>query len=106
MVLPLVSSPRVQEQSGRANMVLIAVDAWPVGSEPPAAGGVRISTGERYNFVASALLSIRASSQQGRAAGSFVMPKLVELVGLASTLFAEELSSCFARPYAASSICL
>ena len=80
------------------------VKAVLAGSKPPAAGGVRISTGESHGFGASAPLSARASSVQGKAGGSAIMPKLIELIGPASTLFAEELSPCFARSAAASSV--
>ena len=71
-------------------MVLIAVAAVSVGSKPPAAVGVRISTGERHSFSASPPLSTRASSLNIQRAGdSAIMPKLVKLVGPSSTL-AEE----------------
>ena len=36
LVLYSVSSPRLQEKSGRGNMVVIAVEAVPAGSRPPA----------------------------------------------------------------------
>ena len=66
----LVSSSRVEEGSGRENMVLITVEPVPAGSKPPVAIRVRISTGERQGFDAAAPLSIRASSlAQGRAGG-------------------------------------
>ena len=78
LVLSLVSSPRAQEGSGRKNMVLIAVEAVPAGNKPPAAVGVRISTGERQSFGSSASLSTMASSLQGRAEGSVESsPKLI-----------------------------
>ena len=41
-----------------------------MGSKPPAAVSVRISTGERHGFGAAAPLSTMASSLQGRAGGS------------------------------------
>ena len=75
LVLSLVSSPRVQEESGRENMVLITVEAVRKGSKPPAAVSVRISTGERQSFGASAPVSTRTSSLRGRAEGSLVMLK-------------------------------
>ena len=96
LVLVSVFSPRLQEKSDRRKMVLIAVEAVPVGNRPPATVSLRISTGERHGFGASAPLSIRTSSLQGRAGGSAVMLKLDELVGPASILFAEQLSPCFA----------
>ena len=46
-------------------MVIVAVEAVPVGSKPPAAVRVRISAGERHGFGAS----IRASSLELRRAG-------------------------------------
>ena len=63
-------------------MVLIAAEALQAGSKPPAADGVRISTGQRHGFGASAPLSIRVSSLQGRAGGSVELsPKLVRHIG-------------------------
>ena len=52
-------------------MVLIAVEAVPAGSKPPAAVSVRIFTGERHSFDAAAPLSTRESSlqQQDRVRG-------------------------------------
>ena len=85
-------------------MVIVAVETVPVGSKTLATGGVRISTSKRHGFGASAPLSTRASFLQGRAGGSAIMPKLVELVGPLSTLFAKELSPYFARSAAASSV--
>ena len=43
LVLSLVFSPRVQEESGREKMVLIAVEAVPAGSMPPAAVNTCVS---------------------------------------------------------------
>ena len=77
-------------------MVLIDIEVVLAGSRPPAAVSVRISAGERQGFGASVTLSTRTSSLRGRARGSAVMPKLVELVGPASTPFGEQLSPCFA----------
>ena len=77
-------------------MVLIAVEAVPVGSKPPAVVGVQIFTGERHGFDASAPLSTRASSLQRRAGGSAIIPKLVKLVESPSTL-TEELPPFFTR---------
>ena len=84
-------------------MVLIAVEAVLAGSKPPVAVSVRISTGGRHDFGAAALLSTKTSYLRGRAGGSAVMLKLVELVGPVSTLLAEQLSPCFARFAAVSS---
>ena len=69
-------------------MIIVAVEAVPAGSKPPAAVSVYISTGERHDFGAAAPLPTMTSSlQQGRAGGSAVMPKLAELVGPVLTLF-------------------
>ena len=64
-------------------MVLVAVEFVPAESTPPAAAGVSISKGERYDFGAAALLPTRVSSlEQGRARGPVKSsPKLVELSG-------------------------
>ena len=84
--------------------VLVAVEAVPAGSKPPAAVSVRISTGERHGFGAAAPLSTRTPSlQQGRARGSMESsPKLFRHIGSGST-WAEELSSLITRSAAASS---
>ena len=58
-------------------MVLVAVEAMPAGSKPPAAVGERISNGERHDFGAAAPFSTKASSLQGGAGGSAFTPKLV-----------------------------
>ena len=81
-------------------MVLVAVEAVPAGSKPPATISVCISKGERHGFGAAALLSAKASSLQGRSA---VLPKLVKLVGPISTFLAEELSPTCVASYAATS---
>ena len=67
-------------------VILVAVEALPVGNKPPTAVSVRISTGKRHDFGAAAPLSTKTSSQRRRAGGSAFMPKLVELVGSAWTL--------------------
>ena len=67
-----------------------------MGDKSPAAVGVRISKGERHDFGAGALFLTKMSSLQGKAGGSAFTPKLVELVGPAWILFAEQLSPCFA----------
>ena len=79
-------------------MVLVAVEAFPVGSKPPAAFGVRISKGERHDFGAVAPLLTRAPSLEQEISGSPVKspPKLVELLGSGSTRFAEKLLPFFA----------
>ena len=87
-------------------MVLVAVEAIPAGSKPPAAVNVRISTGERQDFGAATPLSTTVSSLQRRAGGSVESsPKLVRHIdGPASTLFAEQLYPCFVGSAAASSV--
>ena len=61
---------RHQEKSDQENVALIAVQAVLAGSKPTAAVDVRISTGERHDFGATAPLSTRASCLvQGRAGG-------------------------------------
>ena len=78
-------------------MILVAVRALPAESKPPVAVRVRISTSERHGFGTAAPLSTRGLSfVQGRAGGYAFMLKLVELVGLAWNLFAEQLFPCFA----------
>ena len=77
-------------------MVLVAVKVLPVGNKPPAAIGVRISKGKRHDFSAAAPFSTKRSSLQGRAGGSAFMPKMVEQIGPAWTLFAEKIFLCFA----------
>ena len=78
----------------------------PVGSKPPAAVSMRISTDERHGFGAAAPLPTMASSLQGRAGGLVESsPKLARHIGgPASTLFVEQLSPCFACSAAASSV--
>ena len=79
-------------------MVFIAVEAVPARSKPPAAVGVRISTGEEHGFGATAPLSTSASFlEQGRA-GSPVesSPKLVRHIGSVS-ICAGELSPSITR---------
>ena len=62
-------------------MFVSDVEAGPVSSKPPAGVDMRISTGERHNFGASAPSSTRASSPHivGRAGVSVnsSSPKLV-----------------------------
>ena len=79
-------------------MVLVSVEVVPAGSKLPMAVGVRISKGERHDFGVAAPLPIRLSSLEQKRAGGSVKPspKLVKLVGLAWTLFAEQLSPYFA----------
>ena len=85
-------------------MVLVSVETLSAGSKPPAAVHVHISTGERHDFGAAALLSTRASSlEQGRAGGPVKLSsKLVRRIGSVSTC-AEESSSLITRSAAAAS---
>ena len=75
-------------------MVLVSAEVVPAESKPPAAVVVRTFKGERHDFGAAAPFSTMTSSLQDKAGDSAFTPKLVELVGLAWTLFAEHLSSC------------
>ena len=79
-------------------MVLVAVEAVPAGSKPPAAVSVHISPSESHDFGAAAPLSTRASFlEQGRARGPVEpSPKLGRHIGSGLTWFAEHLSPCFA----------
>ena len=72
-----------------------------MGSKPPVAVGVRILKSERHDFGAAAPLSTKTSSLRGRVGGSAFTPKVVELFGPDRTLFAEQLSPCFASTAAA-----
>ena len=68
-----------------------------MGSKSTAAVVVRISKDRRHHLGAASALSSTTSSLQGRAGGSAIMPKLVELViGRGSTRQAEKLSLCIA----------
>ena len=87
-------------------MVIVAVEALPVGSKPPAAVSVRISTGEKHVFGAPAPLSTRVSSlEQGRVVGPMKSsPKLVICIWSGLTWFAKELFKLIVRSAATSSI--
>ena len=85
-------------------MILVAVKAVPARSKPPVAVSVRVSMSEGHGFDAAAPLSTRVLSLKERAGGSTFMPKLVELVRPASTLFAEQLLQ--RHPCACESWCL
>ena len=91
-------SPRLQKKGDRGKIALIAVEAVPAGRKPSTVVSVRISMGRRHGFGAAAPLSTRALSLLGRAGGSVESsPKLVRHIGgPVSTLFAEQLSPCFA----------
>ena len=68
-----------------------------MGSKPPAAIGEHISKDGRQDLSAAARSSTTTSSLQGRAGGSALMPKLVEMAfGPGSTRRAEKLSPCIA----------
>ena len=76
-------------------MVLIAVEALPAGSTPPAAVRVRNSAGEKHGS---------SSLEQGRAGGQVKLsPKLVRQVGTGLS-WAEELSLLITRSAATSSV--
>ena len=93
-----MSSVGQNQRGGWSKIVLVAVEAVPAGSKPPAAVGVRIPKGEIRESGAAAPLPTRASSlEQGRAEGpAKSSTKLAEVVGPDWTLFAEQLSPCFA----------
>ena len=80
-------------------MVIVAVEALPVGGKPPAAVSVCISTGERHGFGAAVPLFTRALYlEQGKAGGPVKSsPKLIRHIWSGSTWFAEELSPLIAR---------
>ena len=81
------------EFSFSLTVVSVAVKVSPVGTKPPAAVGKRISKDGRHDWGAASPLSTMTSSLQGRAGGSAIMPKLVELVFVpGSTQQAEKLS--------------
>ena len=83
-------------------MILVAVEALPAGSKPPAGVRVRIFPGERHGFSAAAPYSTRASSlEQGIAEGPVEsLPKLARQIGSGSTS-AEELFPLITRSAAA-----
>ena len=62
-------------------MILVAIEASPVGSKPPAAAGECISKDGRHDLGAAAPFSNAASSLQGRAGDSPITPKQVEIFG-------------------------
>ena len=61
-------------------MVLVAVDASPLGSKPSAAVGERISKDGRHVLGDASPFSTRAASLERRAGGLAFIPTLVELV--------------------------
>ena len=99
LVLFLHLSPRVQKGGEGENMVLNAVEAVPAGSELPAAdNSMRTSMGGRYGVDALAPLLTRALPMHfSGARGSAIIPKLVKLVGLSTTLEIE-VFPFFTRP--------
>ena len=62
-------------------MVLVAIEASPVGSRPSAAVGECISKDGRHYLGAAAPFSTKTSSLQGRTGGSAITPKKVEIFG-------------------------
>ena len=88
---------RQNQGGGWSKVVLVTVEIVSVESKPPAAIGVRISKDERNDFGAAASMSTKTSSLGGRAGGSAFTPKMAELFGPSWTLFAVQLSPCFAR---------
>ena len=61
-VLKLISSVGQNQRGGWSKVVLVAVEAVPTGSKPPATDGVRIYKGERHGFGTAAPFLTRASS--------------------------------------------
>ena len=59
----------------------MAVEASPVGTNPPAAVGERISEDGRHDSGDVALSSTKTSSQQGRSGGSASTLKVIEVFG-------------------------
>ena len=94
--VPLLSfSEKLQGRGGGGKMVLSVVEAEPASGKPPAGVNVRISTGERRDFGASAPSLTRASSLDLVKSGSSAkLPKLVKLVGSSLTR-ADEISPYF-----------
>ena len=81
-----------------SSVVLVAKEALPVGSKPPAAVGERIPEDGGHDLGAAAPLSTRAFSPEQGGVGGPVQssPKLVEHIGSGSTRVAEQLSPCIA----------
>ena len=106
-VLSLVSSPRLQENTGEGKMALLIVEVVPVGMRPPTVDdSMRSSTAGYCDFGASAPLLTRASPMhfsEANKRGSAIMLKLTKLVGPSLTL-AEELSPRLAHSTAAPSV--
>ena len=59
----------------------MAVEASPVGTQPPAAVDERISKDGGHDLGAVAPSSIKISSLQGRSGGSASTPKVIEVFG-------------------------
>ena len=84
---------KYNSRSGSLTVVSVAVVASPVETKPPTAVGEHISKDGRHDLGDVSPFSTRTSSLQGRAGGSAIMPKLVELIfGPGSTRQAEKLS--------------
>ena len=62
-------------------MIFVAVEVSPVGRKPPTTVVVRISKSGRHDLGAAAPFSTKPSSLQGRAGGSAITPKQVEIFG-------------------------
>ena len=62
-------------------MVLVTIEVSPVGNKPPAAVGERISKDGRHDLGATVPFSTTTSSLQGKAGGSAITPKQVEIFG-------------------------
>ena len=79
--LKFVSSARQNQRVGWLTVVLVAIEASPVGSKPPAAVGERISKSGRQDLDAAAPFSTKMSSLHERTGGSAFTPKQVEVFG-------------------------
>ena len=62
-------------------VVLVAVEALPMGSKTPTAVGERNSKDGRHDLGAAWPPSIKTSSLQGRSGGLASRPKVVEVFG-------------------------
>ena len=60
-------------------MVLVAIEASPVESKPPAAVSERIFKDGEHDLSAAAPFSTTTSSLQGRVGGPAITPKQVEI---------------------------
>ena len=100
-VLDFISLVRQDPRGSCWKMVIVAVEVLQAGSKQLVVVSVRISTGERHNFGAAALMSTITSFLWGKAGGSAFKSKLVEIFGPVWTFLAEQLLPHFAWTTAA-----